>query len=96
MELDLSRHCIETEIRRRYNQALSQYFGPHANRSRLEEQISLLKAALESFDFPGLRSRYPALAGGRPDLRIRLIRTADGRPFLEFDTKNGKGANPPE
>jgi hypothetical protein len=64
IRLDLSKHCVETEIRRRYNRALSDYFKSGADRQALEAKIELLQHALENLDFYFLRSRYPALAGG--------------------------------
>jgi len=62
--LDLRRHCVETEIRRLYNRALTEAFRPGADREGLEERISLLQRALETLDFPALRSAHSALAGG--------------------------------
>ncbi len=65
IELDVSHHCIETAIRRRYNRTLSAYFNAGAdNRPALEARLELLTAALESFDFSFLRRTYPELAGG--------------------------------
>ncbi len=63
IKLNLSKHCIETEAKKLYNQFLSQYFKADTDKERLEEQIEILKTILEQFDFPGLRSRYPELAG---------------------------------
>ena len=64
IRLDLSEHCIETEIKRTYNRALSRYFKREAENQSLEQTIDLLHRALEAFDFPKLRSRYPVLDGG--------------------------------
>jgi hypothetical protein len=71
IELNLSRHCIQTAVRRRYEKLLAAYFQPGAERSGLEAQIGLLQKALETLDFGTLRSRWPELAGG-PAVRVRL------------------------
>ncbi len=62
--LNLKKHCIGTEIRRLYNQSLSQYFMPGADRQMLETKIEMLKTALEQSDFARLRTEYPLLSGG--------------------------------
>ena len=63
MRLDLSRHCIETEIKRIYNRKVAKYFKDDTPKQALENQIETLKNALEQLDFPYLRSHYPMLAG---------------------------------
>ena len=63
IRLDLSRHCIETEIKRLYNRKVAHYFKANRPKQALENQIETLKSALEHLDFPYLRSRYPILAG---------------------------------
>lgn len=59
--LDLSRHCIETELRRRHEQAVAEALRPSANLDRLEAEIALLRSALDGLDFPRLRSAHGAL-----------------------------------
>jgi hypothetical protein len=86
--LDLRRHCIETAIRHRYNAAVQTYFKQEEERPMLEKEIALLLEALETLDFPALRSTYPALAGSTA-ARITLSKdpagpltmTIDGRPL---------------
>jgi len=80
IKLDLSRHCIETEIGRIYNQALSSYFKSAGDRNGEEQIISITKEALESFDFLKLRSRHPALSGQTAD-HVVLVKTK-GRPHI--------------
>ena len=64
LKLDLSKHCIETEIKRQYNRAVSGYFrAAPAARRHLEEIIEQTRHVLESADFKQLRSTYPSLAG---------------------------------
>jgi hypothetical protein len=62
--LDLSRHCIETEAKRIYEEGLTQYFkAPDSKRPELEEKIEGLWNFLEYSDFRQLRSSHPVLAG---------------------------------
>lgn len=76
LELDLSKHCIETDIKRQHNRALSVYFRPAADKERIEQVIALTQFALESLDFAYLRSAYPSLAG-HSDVRVSLVREDD-------------------
>lgn len=64
IQLDLSRHCIETEIKRLYNRSVAHYFKSKNNNQGLEIRIDVLKNALERLDFSFLRSHYPILSGG--------------------------------
>lgn len=84
--LDLSAHCVETEIRRQYNCRISRYFKAldSDNKTDLEREIELLLEALENFDFKRLRSRHSFLAGGSHD-DIRLIREAGGRTRIQHN-----------
>lgn len=62
--LDLSKHCIETEAKRIYEESLTQYFkAPDSKRPGLEEKIEGLRNFLEYSDFNHLRSSHQALAG---------------------------------
>jgi len=63
IQLDLSKHCIETALKKAYNQALSTYFNKKTDKKYTEQVISLTQFALEHFDFPKLRSKYRDLAG---------------------------------
>ncbi len=71
IQLDVSRHCIQTATKRKYTQLISNYFKSDAsapeNTKILESEISLLKEALENLDFAWLRSTVPELRGGGPD-----------------------------
>jgi len=82
--LNLRRHCIETEIRRCYNHCLSRYFKSGADKPRLEQQIEMLRHALEQWDFRYLRSRCPELSGCQ-DAKIFLSADADGGITLRID-----------
>ena len=90
IQLDLKTHCFETEIKRLYEQAVRQYFKPHADKAALEETIDLLKKALECFDFSRLRSRYPALCG-HTDARVVLVTGTEGQFRLRIDDVTVEG-----
>jgi len=77
IRLDLSRHCIDTEIKRLYNRKVAHYFKDDNPKQALENQIETLKNALEQFDFRYLRSRHPMLAGSN-EKNIFLDVDADG------------------
>ncbi len=55
--LDLKRHCIETEMKRCTNAAISRYFKADSEKTDLEYEIALLQLAHRAFDFLQLRSR---------------------------------------
>ena len=92
LELDLRRHCIETAVRQRYNAAVRTYFRQNDGRPELEQEIDLLLEALETLDFPVLRSNHPALAGStearitlsRKDAPGSLVIQIDGRPLTDL------------
>ena len=85
MKLDLSKHCIQTEIKRLYNRNVSRYFKLKEEDLQLATELELLKAALENLDFPHLRSAHPVLAGGREDSVIELSIVDDGRISVRVD-----------
>ena len=89
IELDLSRHCIETEIKRAYNHAISTYFKTEKCRRPIEETISLAQRALELLDFPRLRAEYPPLARGT---RLRVVLAEDNGVVTVF--LDGKPVTP--
>jgi hypothetical protein len=97
LRLDLSRHCVQTEIKRQYSRALSLYFKSGQDRQHLEALIELTPIALTCFDFGYLRQTWPPLAGqsthdvvleGGPDTLTILV---DGRPV---ETREYHGASP--
>jgi hypothetical protein len=63
IKLNLSRHCIETELKRLYNRSVSSYFKDGEDRQLLEKQIEILKSILERSDFAWLRRVCPELSG---------------------------------
>jgi hypothetical protein len=63
--LDLSTHCIETELKRIHSRAVAAYFkAPEKEKALLEQTIEAVRQLLETADFPKLRTTYPSLAGG--------------------------------
>ena len=84
LRLDLSQHCIATEVKKRYNKALSNYFKRKGDASLLESEISILKDALEHLDFPGMRARYPQLSG-KHEADVILSGGTGGRLSLTLD-----------
>jgi len=66
IKLNLSRHCVETEIKRLYNQSVLKYFKAD-DQDHIEKQIEILQHALQTLDFGTLRNNYPELAGHSND-----------------------------
>ncbi|PID78053.1 MAG: hypothetical protein CSB21_01950 [Deltaproteobacteria bacterium] len=62
LELDLSNHCIKTEIKKQYEKNLSLCLKGAGSR-KTEALIEILKSILEKNDFGFLRGKYKALAG---------------------------------
>jgi hypothetical protein len=91
IRLDLSRHCVETAIRRRHSRLVGRALRNEAWEEGLEAEIELLKTALERFDFGRLRSTFSELAGHRTD-RVELEEDKEGRPRLSINGKPVGGA----
>ncbi len=84
IHLDLSRHCIETEAKRIYEESLKQYFkAPDSKRIELEEKIEGLKNFLEYSDFKHLRTCNTVLAGMEYGKEILNIL---GQDLFEIET----------
>ncbi|MBW2564823.1 MAG: hypothetical protein JRE29_12470 [Deltaproteobacteria bacterium] len=62
IKLNLSQHCIETEIKKLYNQSVLKYFKAD-DKDRIEKHLETLQHALQTLDFGKLRITYPELAG---------------------------------
>jgi hypothetical protein len=82
--LDLEKHCIETEIKRRHEAAMSHYFKQRGDKQAIESELVLLEEALAAFDFPFLRGRWPVLSGGH-ESNVFLTYDASGKPCLQFE-----------
>lgn len=86
ISLNLKKHCIQTAIKRKYNQQISKYFklNPTENTEIIESEISLLKEALEHLNFSWLRSTYPELQGGGED-KIIMAAGADNNITISIN-----------
>jgi hypothetical protein len=81
--LDLSRHCIETEIRRQYRRTLEAALKSAPPPAHVEARLELLVAALESLDFPRLRSAHRVLAGGAAGETASLCGEPGEAPWVQ-------------
>ena len=86
IKLNLSRHCIETETKRLYNQSVLKYFKAD-DKDNIEKQIEILQHALQTLDFGKLRSTYPEL-NGRCDDHVELSVNDQNQIIVRI---NGKG-----
>ncbi|MFO8047829.1 MAG: hypothetical protein R6U29_02250 [Desulfosudaceae bacterium] len=84
--LNLSQHCIQTEIKSIYKRLLSDCLKSSAIDVETETKIELLVHALETFDFAGLRAEYPELAGGT-EAEVALIREDNGRILIKTEDR---------
>ena len=85
IKLNLTRHCIETETKRLYNQSVLKYFKAD-NKGRIEKQIEILQHALQTLDFGKLRSTYPELTGQCDD-NIELAADNHNQIFILINGK---------
>ena len=83
ISLNLTHHCVQTEIKRQYNQLISCYFKLKKTEdiTQSEAAIHVLKTALESLDFGWLRAAYPELRGGGKD-EVFLVAGSDETLFF--------------
>lgn len=91
--LNLSSHCIETEIKRLHNRTLSRYFkADDAEKVHLEAILECLLLALDRLDFGRIRTAYPALSGGAS--REVSLRLAKNRLQILVDDQPIAGCDP--
>lgn len=86
IRLDLSRHCIETAIRKRYNRLVGEILRKPSMAGDTAREFELLKTCLETFDFGRLRMKYPPLAGHSNDV-VELEEEKPQRPRLRINGK---------
>ena len=86
IKLNLSQHCIETEIKLLYNQSVLKYFKAN-DKDQLEKQMKILQHALKTLDFKKLRSTYPELAGQCDD-RVELSINDNNQIIIQINGKN--------
>lgn len=90
INLDLSRHCIETEIKRLHNRLISAYFKKGGAEQELEDKIEILQKALTSFDFSYLRTAYEDLSGNC-NASIRLESNDRSTPIIFINARSVDG-----
>ncbi|WP_222427475.1 hypothetical protein [Desulfobotulus alkaliphilus] len=83
VELDLSRHCVLTEIRRQQERAVALALKGRAD-EKVFERAEVLKEILESVDLKSLRGKYPQLQGGTEE-RITLVLEGEKRTLRFSD-----------
>lgn len=85
IDLNLSRHCIQTEAKLIYEKWLRECLKlPEDELDRMEENIEALRIFLETTDFGALRSAHKALAGGWEG-EATLIIYSQNRFVVEVD-----------
>jgi len=86
IKLNLTRHCIETETKRLYNQSVLKYFKAN-DKDQIEKQIEILQHALQTLDFGKLRSTYPELTGHCDD-HVELTINDNNQIIILINGKN--------
>lgn len=69
--LDLSKHCIKTEMKKQYEKKLSLCLKKKADRET-EDLVEILKEILETKDLAGLRGKHAELSG-KSDVKAELF-----------------------
>ncbi len=82
IKLDISRHCIETEIKRMYEKKLGEYFRKKYSPHILEEEIEALSYVLQNIDFPSLRTHLSSIEKSRGIKEIFFIVSSPHPPHL--------------
>lgn len=73
ISLDLSRHCLETEIRRQHERTVAEALRPNADAAGTETRLVWLRSALDGLDFQRLRSDHPSLnAESQADVALEI------------------------
>lgn len=83
--LDLSKHCIHTELKKLYSKSIGKCFRESVEPDEMEDRIEMLREALEELDFGGLRSKYRELCGGDPTSRVSLVKDPSGRICIKLN-----------
>ncbi len=86
IRLDVSRHCIETAIRKRYNRLVGEALRSPSMDEDTARELEMLKTCLETFDFGRLRMKYPPLVGHSNDV-VELEEEKPQRPRLRINGK---------
>ncbi len=81
--LSLDGHCVETAARHEFKRLMDAIFDETGDTTELEARIELVRAFLESADFPTLRASDPRLSG-EIKASVELSRDAGGGTRLDF------------
>ncbi|MCB9481462.1 MAG: hypothetical protein H6680_06550 [Desulfobacteraceae bacterium] len=71
INLDLSKHCIKTEIKKQYEKKLSLCLKNKAD-EETEDMVEILREILETKDLAALRGKYRELSG-KSDKKAELF-----------------------
>jgi len=71
ISLDLSKHCIKTEIKKQYEKKLSFCLKNKAD-EETEDMVEILREILETKDLVALRGKYRELSG-KSDTKAELF-----------------------
>ncbi|ACN15433.1 hypothetical protein HRM2_23380 [Desulforapulum autotrophicum HRM2] len=83
IKLNLDNHCVETEIRKLYNAKVKSCLRGQTITDHDADVIELLKALLETVDFPGLRSALKAVSGEKTYPAV-LVVDRTNKPWIEI------------
>lgn len=86
--IDISRHCIETASKKKYNSLINQYFKAETTdieKCIIEKQIIALVYFLENADFSDLRNRY-SKTGSLSTISVLIIPENLENMHIKFDT----------
>ena len=84
IQLNLSKHCIETELKRLYNQAFNSLIHAAEPDPGLERRFQNLVTVLETLDFQKLRGKHPELAGFKAGTTVKLVVNGENDIFMRI------------
>jgi len=85
ISLDLSKHCIQTEIKKLYSKTVGICIRKGVDINEMEDRIEILRESLECLDFGILRSKYRELCGGDPAILVFLLKSPEGRIYIRIN-----------
>jgi len=82
--LHLEGHCVETAARKEFKRLMDALFDETGDAPELEARIELVRAFLDTADFPALRASDGRLAGTEPATVI-IARGEDDGFLIEYE-----------
>ena len=73
IELDLTKHCIETEVKRIHNRLIYRYLRQKEPDPDLAHEIQVLEKTLTRLDFAMLRNTFRPLAGDTDQKVVMVV-----------------------